>query len=71
MKFIFRNKNFILIVTAYTISQGLQEGFLPVLNINLTPLGIPEVNIMNDSLQSVNLPFKINHLGIDHEKAVY
>ena len=47
MKFIFRNKNFILIVTAYTISQGLQEGFLPVLNINLTPLGIPEV--MNDS----------------------
>lgn len=31
-----------MIVTAYTISQGLQEGFLPVLNINLTPLGIPE-----------------------------
>ena len=33
----------ILLVIAYSLSQGIQEGFMPVLNLDFTPLGIKEV----------------------------
>ena len=41
--YFFRNRSMILLVIAYALSQGIQEGFMPVLNIDFTPLGIKEV----------------------------
>merc|ERR1712018_365666 len=42
LKMLVRNKSAVLIVIAYSISQGVQEGFMPVLNLDFTPLGIKE-----------------------------
>ena len=38
-----KNKSIILLVFAYAISQGVQEAILPVLNLDIRPVGIPEV----------------------------
>ena len=46
-----KNKSIILLVFAYAISQGVQEALLPVLNLDIRPVGIKEVMI----LEIVNL----------------
>lgn len=41
---LYRNKSVILLVLAYSLSQGIQEAILPVLNLDIGPVGIPEVS---------------------------
>lgn len=39
-----KNKSALLLVIAYSISQGIQEALMPVLGLDISPLGIKEVS---------------------------
>lgn len=40
-----RNKGALILVLAYSISQGVQEAFIPVMSLNLTPLDVNQATI--------------------------
>ena len=45
LKLIFQNRNAMLVILAFSLSQGMQEALTPVLDLDLTPLGISEKSV--------------------------
>ncbi len=44
LKKLMRNKSVFFLVLAYAISQGVQEAILPVLDLDISPVGLEEVS---------------------------
>ena len=45
LKSIFTNRSALMVVIAFTISQGVQEAYYPVMALNLTPIGVTESTV--------------------------
>ena len=45
IKSIFTNRSAMMVVLAFTVSQGVQEAYYPVMALNLTPIGVPEATV--------------------------